>query len=228
VAPAGTSPAAVRESRSGSAAGPGNKAFPAASPVEAATAPSSSSPLANPSQPNLPLSPPAAPLTALLSNTADASPMARAGCGDEAGGSGTAGGSGGESAAGCAAPSPVKKAGGMIDFALSQFNRDAFEREIAREYDEVMRSAATPQEILMIGLASTSVVLTAGVVGWLLRGGALLSAFLSSMPLWRGFDPLVVVMRPRRADRRSGDTSKVDAIFDPARRTNDFPGSPPA
>ena len=43
-------------------------------------------------------------------------------------------------------------------------------------------------------------MLSVGFVSWLLRGEALLSALLSSMPLWRGFDPLVIMMRPKRRD----------------------------
>ena len=66
----------------------------------------------------------------------------------------------------------------------------------------------------MVSLASASFALTAGLVGWFLRGGALISALLSSMPLWRGFDPLVVVMRPRRGGEPGRIMSKVDAMFD--------------
>nr|WP_305906951.1 hypothetical protein [Methylomarinum sp. Ch1-1]MDP4519665.1 hypothetical protein [Methylomarinum sp. Ch1-1] len=40
-----------------------------------------------------------------------------------------------------------------------------------------------------------SVSLTAGFVSWLLRGGALLSSLLSSLSLFKRFDPLAVVFR---------------------------------
>ncbi|MGA2291081.1 hypothetical protein, partial [Bradyrhizobium sp.] len=59
----------------------------------------------------------------------------------------------------------------------------------------------------------TSLGLTAGIIGWLLRSGALLSALLSSMPLWRGFDPLPVVMRPQRRDQDDQPPSDVDRMF---------------
>ena len=35
--------------------------------------------------------------------------------------------------------------------------------------------------------------LTAGVVTYVLRGGALLSALMGTMPSWRGFDPLIIL-----------------------------------
>ena len=40
---------------------------------------------------------------------------------------------------------------------------------------------------------STGVVLTAGVVAWILRSGALLSSLLSTIPLWKGYDPLPIL-----------------------------------
>ena len=47
--------------------------------------------------------------------------------------------------------------------------------------------------------------LTAGFISWVLRGGALSAALLSTMPMWKGFDPL-----PLLAARRSKDEDKRD------------------
>jgi hypothetical protein len=103
---------------------------------------------------------------------------------------------------------------GLIDFALGQINRGALLEAVSREFVDVVQAKAAPRQVLMVSLASASFALTAGLVGWFLRGGALLGALLSSMPLWRGFDPLVVVMRPRRSGDPGWITSKVDAMFD--------------
>ena len=79
-------------------------------------------------------------------------------------------------------------------------------------------SRSGPRTVLTTAMAGTSLVLTAGIVGWLLRGGALLSALLSTMPLWRGFDPLAVVMRPKRRDEEEDEPlSNVDLMFGDAR-----------
>ncbi|QDW36464.1 filamentous hemagglutinin N-terminal domain-containing protein [Bradyrhizobium sp. KBS0727] len=118
----------------------------------------------------------------------------------------------------CAAPAPEKQAG-LIDFALSKLNRGALFEALDREISDVRNSAINTRAAQVTLLAGSSLALTAGFVGWLLRGGALVSALLSSMPLWRGFDPLVVVLRPRRkqaGDRRSPD---VDRMFD---RTHNY------
>jgi len=42
-------------------------------------------------------------------------------------------------------------------------------------------------------IESSGVVLSAGVVAWLMRSGALLSSLLSNIPVWRGYDPLPVL-----------------------------------
>ena len=110
------------------------------------------------------------------------------------------------------------KAAQLVDFALSKLNRqallDAFDLELS---DMTQHSrAATPATLVKIA-AGASVVLTAGFVSWLLRSGLLLSALLSSLPVWQGFDPLVVVQTRRRSGERRGQLSAVERMFDKAR-----------
>jgi hypothetical protein len=51
---------------------------------------------------------------------------------------------------------------------------------------------------------------------------------LSSMPLWRGVDPLMVVLQPRRSNAEPRRDSKVDLMFDDARKFNHYAGDPGA
>ncbi len=125
--------------------------------------------------------------------------------------SGSAGGTG-EACGPAAAPTPR----GRIGFALTNLNRGALAEAINREFSEVTDFRNGPQTVLTLAMASTSLGLTVGIVSWLLRGGALLGALLSSMPLWREFDPLPVVMRPRRRDQEEQPPSDVDRLFDHA------------
>ncbi len=129
--------------------------------------------------------------------------------------SGSAGGTG-EACGPAAAPTPR----GRIGFALTNFNRDALAEAINREFSEVTDFRNGPQTVLTLAMASTSLGLTVGIVSWLLRGGALLGALLSSMPLWREFDPLPVVMRPKRRDQEEQPPSDVDRLFDDADASN--------
>ncbi|MFW5443331.1 MAG: hypothetical protein ACKE51_03350, partial [Methylococcaceae bacterium] len=69
-------------------------------------------------------------------------------------------------------------------------------------------------------VAGSTVSFTAGVVSWVLRGGALLSSLLSSVSLFKQFDPLAVVFKTGKKtakrlnveDQKQQD--KVEAMFD--------------
>jgi filamentous hemagglutinin family protein len=126
------------------------------------------------------------------------------------------GGSSDGQSPGCA-PKTVKKAAGLIDFALSKLNRDALAKALDRELARLADSNASGLTTLTKVVAGTGAVFTAAAVGWFLRGGALLSALLSTMPLWRQFDPLAIVLRSRRRDEQDEPPSRVDRMFDDAR-----------
>jgi hypothetical protein len=53
--------------------------------------------------------------------------------------------------------------------------------------------------------------LTAGILAWTLRGGALAATLLSSMPIWKGFDPLPVLAAARKKYRKAADSTMDDA-----------------
>jgi hypothetical protein len=117
---------------------------------------------------------------------------------------------------GCGAAVPNKPRG-LIGFALSKLNREALVKAIDRESSEVTNVRSSARVALTFVMAGTSLGLSAGIIGWLLRGGGLLSALLTSMPLWRGFDPLPVVMGSRRRDHDDQPPSDVDRLFDDSR-----------
>jgi hypothetical protein len=50
----------------------------------------------------------------------------------------------------------------------------------------------------------SGMVLSAGFLAWIMRGGALVTSFLVSMPAWRRFDPLPILKANNR-DRRRRD-----------------------
>ena len=103
----------------------------------------------------------------------------------------------------------------MIDLAPSKFNLGALSKAVEKQFAEMKYSkAALSAAVATKVVAGTSIVVTAGLAAWLLRGGALLSALLSSMPLWRQFDPLAIVLRPRRRNDEDDEiSSHVDRMF---------------
>ena len=66
---------------------------------------------------------------------------------------------------------------------------DKMKQEMAESADE----KTTPVEFQVAAAKSSGVVLTAGVVAWILRSGALLSSLMSTIPLWKGYDPLPIL-----------------------------------
>lgn len=65
--------------------------------------------------------------------------------------------------------------------------------------------------------AGTGIVLSAGYVSWILRGGALAAMLFSSMPTWAGFDPLpLLAARKKKKDEDEPDeydSMLVEQIF---------------
>ena len=66
--------------------------------------------------------------------------------------------------------------------------------------------------------------LSAGFVTWVLRSGALMSALISTMPVWRGFDPLIILgstgsvavaKLPKRTEETE-ELSNTERVFDHA------------
>jgi hypothetical protein len=109
-----------------------------------------------------------------------------------------------------------KSSTGLIDFALNTLNRKALFGALDRELAGLRNPESATPTLLIMAAAVVSLALTIGFISWLLRSGALLSALLSILPLWREFDPLMVVRGPRRRDAAEPPPTKVDRMFEDA------------
>lgn len=63
-------------------------------------------------------------------------------------------------------------------------------------------------------ISSSGIAISAGVIAWTLRGGALLASLLSTLPTWRGFDPLPVIARRDSEDARRSDAAQTGGLFE--------------
>ncbi len=69
--------------------------------------------------------------------------------------------------------------------------------------------ADDPDAAFLLQIATgTGVLLTAGYVAWILRGGMLASMLISSMPMWKGFDPLPLLAARRRKRKKKDEEEK--------------------
>jgi hypothetical protein len=100
-----------------------------------------------------------------------------------------------------------------IDFRSDELRKVAESGEydnIREEIDQAFDSEGKTRSITTSAVTLTAATFTAGLVTYLLRIGSMLASLLSSMPLWRGFDP-IVVFSPKEKDETSTDETKNPA-----------------
>jgi hypothetical protein len=85
---------------------------------------------------------------------------------------------------------------------------DKMKQEIGGSTEEKM----SPTEFKVAAAKSSGVVLTAGVVAWILRSGALLSSLMSTIPLWKGYDPLPILAYKDDEEKKEEDEIHEDKI----------------
>ena len=83
--------------------------------------------------------------------------------------------------------------------------------KMKEEMGDSAREEMTATEFKFAAAKSSGVVLTAGVVAWILRSGALLSSLMSTIPLWKGYDPLPILAY-RDDDKKKEDDMHEDKI----------------
>ena len=84
---------------------------------------------------------------------------------------------------------------------------DTMKREmsgLAENSDE--RFAAVVTQVAV----GTSVALSAGFVSWVVRGGALATTLLSTMPVWKGFDPLPLLAARKKQSEDDDENENGD------------------
>jgi hypothetical protein len=91
---------------------------------------------------------------------------------------------------------------------------EAFRRSLGIVEEDLRRATDMSESNLKFAVGVTNlggVSLTAGVIAWLLRSGALLASLAATLPAWRHFDPLPVVLTSDRTRRRSTADAVVAA-----------------
>ncbi len=91
---------------------------------------------------------------------------------------------------------------------------EAFRTSLGVVEEDLRRATDMSESSLKFAVGVTNlggVSLTAGVIAWLLRSGALLASLAATLPAWRHFDPLPVVLTSERTRRRSTADTVVAA-----------------
>lgn len=90
-------------------------------------------------------------------------------------------------------------------------------RELDRLFNDMDESYVLSNEqknykVKMVTGAFTTFAV--GVVSYLLRAGSLMSCFLSTVPLWKGLDPIAVLASKKKKDDKKEPSSKTDTDSD--------------
>ncbi len=93
---------------------------------------------------------------------------------------------------------------------------DLHRQEIDESFDTELKSQEIKAKIVTITAASFA----AGFVSYLLRAGSLVANLMSTLPLWRGFDPIVIFSgdkKKKKKDRNeipNTNEAKSETLFD--------------
>ena len=109
----------------------------------------------------------------------------------------------------------------LFELNFGNSNRNIWENiDLMRSQMDAEKDLLDKQDVEIEFVAGATISITAGFVSWVLRGGALLSSLLSSVSLFKQFDPLAVVFKETKKIGQAKTTvqkkkqDKVEAMFD--------------
>ncbi len=103
-------------------------------------------------------------------------------------------------------------------FYMGPVNLDAIvENEVVREtlkemqddMDESYGQSAAYQKTVVYAVSGVSASFAAGFVSYLLRAGSLMSSFLATVPVWSDFDPVAVLVSPKKKEKKQKETDNT-------------------
>ena len=94
--------------------------------------------------------------------------------------------------------------------------------ELMRSQIDLSEKAGRADSFKVEYVAGASISFTAGIVSWVLRGGSLMASFLSSVPVFRNFDPLPIATSKQKAsddkknnaDHEQSPQKTASSVFD--------------
>ncbi|MCK4704716.1 MAG: tandem-95 repeat protein, partial [Gammaproteobacteria bacterium] len=94
--------------------------------------------------------------------------------------------------------------------------------QMKQQITESTEEEVSKIELKAAAVSSSGVALTAGVVAWVLRSGALMTSLMSSIPLWKGYDPLPILAYREDEDEEDLSEDKVPTSLNELRKIKEL------
>ena len=88
------------------------------------------------------------------------------------------------------------------------------------QFSENITENMTDVELKAAVVSTSGMALTAGVVAWVLRSGALMTSLISSIPLWKGYDPMPILAKRDEDEKEKDDLdeNKIPTSLDDVKK----------
>lgn len=86
--------------------------------------------------------------------------------------------------------------------------------------DQSFKESGEENKAIVYATSGISLSLAAGVVSYLFKAGSLMSSFLSTVPIWKGFDPVAIMMGPKKKKKKN-DEKTIEENRYPSDTTTD-------
>ena len=104
-----------------------------------------------------------------------------------------------------------------IDMTKTELSLDVLQQlnKFSEELGETMQEQGDKHSRFVDLMKGTGLTLSAGLVAWLVRGGALVAGFMAALPAWRHFDPVPILTMTKKDkeawSRRVQEAATLDA-----------------
>jgi hypothetical protein len=80
-----------------------------------------------------------------------------------------------------------------------------------QDIDAAFEQAEKEHKVVVYMATGVSTSFAIGVASYLLRAGSLMSSFLATVPIWKGFDPVAILIAPKKKKKKDKETLRKDA-----------------
>ncbi len=101
----------------------------------------------------------------------------------------------------------------LFNSITDSIESEAFRADIDKMYqdiDEAFEEEKRKNEFTVEAATGISISLTAGFVAWLFRSGSLIASLFATMPVWRNFDPVIILSESEEEEKEKLDAEKLE------------------